>query len=151
MKFTIEVEDFWIEDGDLSTALTAHIKRSVIVDITKSIEDKVEKAVSEKVSARIDEKLDAVIDNTVSDMLEAGMITINRQPISIVQHIKNMFEKGHGWNDPRRQMEAIAKKFGAELKAQYNNIFAAQIVENMREQGMLKDDVAKLLLNKKPD
>ena len=63
MKFTIEVEDFWIEDGDLSTALTAHIKRSVIVDITKSIEDKVEKAVSEKVSARIDEKLDRILIN----------------------------------------------------------------------------------------
>jgi hypothetical protein len=146
MKFTVEVDDFWIEEDELSSALSADIKRNVVQQISKSIEDKVEEQITKKVTARINEKIEPLIDQTLSDLIEIGVIEHNRVEISIVQHVKNLFMKHNGWASPDRKLEAIAKKFGQELKLQYNNAFASKIVSNMKEQGLLKDEVVQILL-----
>ena len=146
MKFTVELEEFWLDEEELSSTLTSVIKRDVISQVSKSIEDKVEKQITEKVTECINEKLNPLIDNTLSDLIATGTLTINRQEITTVEHIKNLFMKNSGWNNPTRQMESIAKKFGEELKLQYNNMFATKIVDNMKKQGLLKDEVVQILL-----
>jgi len=58
-----------------------------------------------------------------------------------------LFFKNTGWNNPERVLKAIAMEFGKELKLQYNNMFANKIVQNMKEQGLLKDEVVQILLS----
>ena len=147
MKFSVDVDEFWLEEEELSEALTAHLKRSIIIEVSKSIEDKVQKAVTEKVTERIKEKLEPLIEATLDDLIEVGTINYNRESVTIVQHIKNLFEKHSGWSNPDKKIEAIAKKFGEELKLQYNSIFATKIVQNMNEQGLIKDSALKTLLD----
>ena len=146
MKFTVEVDEFWIEEEELSSALRGDIKRSVVNEISESIKDKVEKQITEKVNEVIDHKVALVVDTVLTDLVATGVIVRNSKEISIEQHVKNMFQSGHGWNNPNAQMERIAKKFGGELKVQYNNVFANKIVQNMKAQGLLKDEVVQILL-----
>ena len=149
MKFTIEVEDFWLEEDseDLVTELQSYVKRDVLNQISKNIEDKVEKQITEKINEVMDKKMTLILDNTLTDLIAPGTIHVNREDVTIVNYIKKLFQQNTGWNQPKDQIAKIAKAFGAEMKAQYNAVFASKIVESMKEQGLLKDDVVKILLN----
>lgn len=147
MKFTIEVDDFWLdEDDDIASGLRSHICHDVVCKISKSIEDKVQTQITAKVNEVIDEKMTLVIDSTLSDLVATSLIKSGSKEITIEQHLKDAFQHNHGWSNPTSKMEAIAKKFGDELKLQYNNAFANKIVQNMKAQGLLKDEVVQILL-----
>lgn len=149
MKFTVEVEDFWLEEEELTETLQGHIKHEVVREISASIKDKVEQKITEKIKDTIDQKISLIIDTVLTDLVTTGVIVRNGSEISIADHVKNLFQGNNRWSNVDQQMERIAKKFGEELKLQYNNIFAAKIVSNMRAQGFLKDDVAQMLLEDK--
>ena len=146
MKFTVEVEDFWLEEEELAAELQGHVKSEVVREISASIKDKVEKQITTQVKEVLDQKISLVIDTVLTDLVATGVIVSDRKEITIVEHVKNLFQKNHGWSNPTQQMERIAKKFGDELKLQYNNIFANKIVQNMKQQGLLKDEVVQILL-----
>jgi len=146
MKFTIEVDEFWIEEGELSDSLETHVTRDVVHQITKNIESKIDQQITEKVTAFIENRLSILIDKKLSDLVDIGVIKRNGVELSIEQHIKNIFMDNSGWGTPNRKIEAVAKKFGEEMKLQYNTVFASRIVENMKKQGFLKDDVTRILL-----
>ena len=149
MKFTVDVEEFWIEEDELTDALKRDVKRDVVNQISTDIKDKVEQEIALKVKEAIDNKINLIIDSTLTDLMATGVISRNNQEITIEAYVKDLFQKNTGWNQPARQIDDIAKKFGQELKAQYNNIFATKIVQNLKEQGMLKDEVAQILLEDK--
>ncbi len=146
MKFTVEVEDFWLEEAELATELQGLIKRQVVNDIAVSIKGKVEEQIAKKVKDTIDQKIALIIDTVLTDLIATSVIVVNKAEISISDHVKNIFQNNHGWHNPADQMKRIAKKFGDELKLQYNNAFANKIVANMKEQGLLKDEVVQILL-----
>ena len=45
-KFTIEIEEFYLEEQELSEALQLSVKNDVVNQIKKMIEDKVEKQIT---------------------------------------------------------------------------------------------------------
>ena len=150
MKFTIETNDFWLdEESELEPALKAHIIHNVISKITKDIEGKVQKEVSLKAQSLIADKLSSVIDNKLSELLTTGIISVSGKEVPIETHLKELFEKSHGWSNPSAKIQEFAKKFGESMKTQYNAVFANQIVVSMKEQGFLKDEVVNLLLTEK--
>ena len=147
MQFKIDLEDFWLEEDDnIEDALKSHIINSVTHKIIQSIQVKVDAQIAKRVNEVISEKLDKVIDDQLDKLIDAGVITYQREEISIVDHIKNLFLQSSGWSQPNTKIEKVAKAFGNELKLQYNNAFANKIVQNMKEQGLLRDDVVQILL-----
>lgn len=146
MKFTVEVEDFWLEEEQLSDALCSRVKSDVVIEITKNIEELTKRQITEKINEVMNKKISLVIDNVLTDLVATGIITVNRQEISIEDYIKKVFMENHGWGNPREQIAKIAKSFTAELKKQYDMVFANEIVVKMKEQGFLKDDLVQVLL-----
>ena len=151
MKFTVDLEDFWLDEdaSDIETELKNHIINSVVFQIGASIKEKVDTQISKTVNEVIERKLTTIIDDKLSDLIDIGTITRNRKEISIVDHVKEVFEDNNGWGSADKKIERIAKEFGHELKLQYNNAFANKIVMNMKEQGLLKDEVVQILLSPK--
>ena len=149
MKITVELDDFWIEEGELNSTLSAEIKRSVISQITKSIQDKVDTEITKKVEKVVSGKIASVIDMQIADCVNSGEIIVNKVPVAIKTHVQNLFNSNIGWNNPRDQIVRLANDFGKQLKAQYDAAFANRIVIAIREQGMLKDEVVQMLLENK--
>jgi hypothetical protein len=150
MKFTIEVNDFWLDEGaDLEPALQKHIVREVVSTITKSIQDKVDMQITMQVEKALNARLAFVISERISELIEAGTIMKNGKAVPLVDHIEELFHTNHGWNNPEEKMKKIAKDFGEQLKLQYNAMFANHIVQGLKTQGLLKDEVVKLLLEGK--
>lgn len=146
MKFVIEVEDFYLEEEEISEGLKAAVQRNVIAEIEKRIKDRVETAITTRVNTLINEKIAKIIDAKLSEFVATGTIIVDRKEVQIIDHLKGMFQTNHGWNNPANQMRQLAEAFGKELKARYDVAFANQIVIKINEQGMLKDEVVKLLL-----
>lgn len=46
----------------------------------------------------------------------------------------------------RAYIDGIAKEFAKEMEVQYSSAFANKIVMNMKDQGLLKDEVVQILL-----
>lgn len=150
MQFTIQVEDFYLDEyEELAPALRDYIKHDVVTKISSNISDKVQKEITEKVAAVIQEKISLTIDSEISDLVATGIINRNGKEISIVEHVKEQFLNNRDWNSVNSHVDSLAKKFAAELKRQYDAAFANHIVSGLKQQGLLKDDVVELLLGNK--
>jgi uncharacterized membrane protein YheB (UPF0754 family) len=147
MLFKIEVEDFWLEEGELTEALQDHVKKSVVAQISKSIEDRVQTAIATRVDAVIKEKISKIIDEKLTELVNNGVILVDRKEVKIVDHVSNLFQNNIGWNSPRDQIARLAEAFGKDLKTRFDAASANRIVVKLNEQGMLKDEVVKLLIN----
>ena len=97
----------------------------------------------------MNEKTSLIIDSTISDFIATGTIISGKSEVPLKAHLRRIFDNHHGWNSTDDKMKKIAKSFGDELKLQYNNVFANKIVQNMKEQGLLKDEVVQILLSDK--
>ena len=149
MKITLNLEDVWDEDTYLDDALVSSIKFSVIQEMKKNIQDDVDKKVTEIATQVIKDRLTGLIEEKISELIDVGKITVSGKQIPLTEHITNLFSKDHGWSQANQKIEHIAKEFGAELKLQYNNVFANRIVHNLKEQGFLKDELVSILLEDK--
>jgi len=147
MKFTIEVEDFWLDEEELTEALESHVKREVVREISASIKDKIEAQITKKITETINVKLEALIDVHLDSLIESNTIIKNNKEILIPEHIKQLFMNDRGWQNVDDKIRSYSKKFSTEMKLQYDAAFATKVVMNMKEQGLLKNDVVKMLLD----
>lgn len=149
MKFTIDIEDFCLdEDRDLEPALKKYIIDTVVREIWKGVEKKAEASVTKEVKDQVEKSFFRQIQSTVSEVIKTGKIKgeYNKEEITVQEWILEQFQKNSGWRSPESQLKDLAKKFGDELKARYDLMFASQIVMKLNQNGMLKEDVAKMLL-----
>lgn len=166
MKIEIDIEDLindlvgdaydYDEDGpgfdniDLNDAIKGNITNTVIRELLPRMKESIESGITKKIDAIITERVNFNVDKTLQNILEDEnfKFNYNRFEGTIKDYIKEKFQESGNWNNPREALDKVAKKYAQEMKAQYNNIFAARVVDNMREQGFLKDDFAKLLTEK---
>ena len=152
LKIEVDLEDvmsdmFNDEDSDLSSYIKADIVRSVINRIKPMMQESIDKLVTAKIQPIINSNIESAVSKTLDELIEKGEMKPHRsEPILIKDYVRNQFESNSGWGSPDKKIEELAKKFGAEMKLQYNNCFAMNIVKNLSEQGLLNDDVAKALL-----
>lgn len=147
MKFTIEVDDFWLDEEELSEALSSHVTREVVGKISASIKGQVETQITKKVNETIHAKLDVLIDVHLGNLIDSSVIIQNGKEILISEHIKELFMDDRGWNNVNTKIKEYSQKYSKEMKLQYDAAFATKVVMNMKEQGLLKNDVVKMLLD----
>ena len=155
MKITVDLEDFWLDEGDnIDSALKNHIVREVTRSIYGSIEKKLEKTIIVKIDEMIVKSMYKKANLFINKYLKEGTIKsqVNEnghyveKDITIEQYIKNKFQNDSGWSSPNDRIEKLAGSFSEDMKRRYDLLFAAQIVSKMGENDLLKDDVMKQLV-----
>ena len=147
MRFEIEIKDFWIEEGELTQELVKEIKSQIVGQILPTLKAQVQEKIFESTTKEISEKVTEVVNGELSRLIESGtLVNRDNKVIPIIDHVRNIFNNHHGWNSANDILARLAKGFGEELKLQYNAAFANKIVQNMKEQGLLRDDVVQILL-----
>lgn len=147
MKFTVEIDEFWIEEEELADSIKRHVIKEVTSSIKESITLQVQKIVTELTNAMTKEHIQETVENEIKKEIDTGEIVVYGTRIPIAAHIKKQFESNHGWN-PNAHVAEIAKKHGQELKARYDLAYATQLLVSLSEQGLLKAEMAALLLEK---
>lgn len=154
MKITVEMDDFWMNDEEsLSEKLNEYVVRKVLDEVSKHIKDKVETQITMQVKDTVEKSMYRQINEAIANTIAVGKVkslVSPYEPVPIEEFIKQKFEKETGWNSFDSKIKEIATKHSADMKARYDLLFASQLVAKMTENGLLKKDVAKLLLDKHP-
>lgn len=147
MKFTVEIEEFWLEEENLSDALQEAVKNSVLRQIQDNIKNQVETLVQTKILTVINSELETRAKVLTDEFVAKGKVKgrySNDPERTVEEYIASEFRAKD--SDFRSYIEKITKNQVIELKNRYDLLFASQIVTKINEQGLLKEDVAKLLL-----
>lgn len=153
MKFTVELDEFWMDEdyGTLDEKLKSYVIHDVIMQIKSGIREKIETEISSQIQKQLEQCMYEYIQKEVKDFISEGKIrksSYNKEEILIKDWIKEKFTGDTGYNNTEKVIKSLAKDFGKELKERYDLLFASQLVAKMSETGLLKEDVAKLLLPK---
>jgi len=159
MLFQVNVEDFWIDEENISKALERNITNAVVTKIKATIQEQVDKELGPKIEEACLAAVIPAIDKYIHKFItKEGKPVVIKKPryastdepeiIPFEDYLRDMFTANTNWN-PTREIKGFAEKFGKDLKLQYNAAFANQIVSNMKEQGFLKDEVTQILLGGK--
>ncbi len=151
MKFTVEIDEFWLDEDSngFEEELKTSIKNDVIREIKKSMDDKIQSEISRIAKDMIEKSMYSHIQSKVKEVIKNGTIKkdgYSNDEITIEAWIKSKFIGNSGYGSPDESIKKLAKQFGDEMKQRYDLLFASQIVAKLNEQGLLKEDVAKLLL-----
>lgn len=152
MEIKIDISDFYMNDGDLESSLKEYVADKVIREIWGLIEKKVDAFCETEIKKQIENEMYSQMKLFIKDFIEAGTVpspSNSKEQVTIAKYIEEKFKNSHGWGSPDERIREIATKFGNELKQRYDILFASQLVSKLNTNGMLKEDVAKLLLDEK--
>jgi hypothetical protein len=142
MKYTVEVEDFFMdEDDDLSKKLNDYVVHQVITQIWEKINKKVDDEIRLAVQAYIERELTAKINARIADIVMSEKIKKDGKEQMVVDYIKDRFINNSGWTSPIDQITKLAKEYGNEMKKRYDYLYANQIVQQMRNIGVIKEEI----------
>lgn len=147
MKFTVEVEDFYMEEEDLSTALQYSIKTEVVREIKKSIETQVSDFMNKIMKEEIQSELKGRVKGLVEDFMQVGKVKghySGDQELTVKEWISRSIQKENG--DIHSTISKMVKLQFEGLQKRYDLMFASQLISKINQQGYLKEDVARLLL-----
>jgi len=155
MKFTIEVDDFYIEEGDLESNLKSHIITSCVHKITTDLKQKIDDGVSKEIKAQVEQTLYRKIGMFVTECIANDKIKgyYSSDPqITLQEWVKTQFTETARQKAPVDDtIRKLAVAFGDEMKKRYDLLFASQLVAKMKESGFIKEEAIALLLENKKD
>lgn len=150
MQFTIEVSDFWLdEEKELEPALRNHIIRDVVSKIEASIKQKIDDHIQKEVKSQVEQSLYRKINSLVGEIIATDKVKgkyTNDKEMTLQEWIHAEFFNNTGYRSPEETIKGLAKKYGDEMKQRYDLLFASQIVAKMSDNGFLREDAMKLLL-----
>lgn len=153
MKFTIDLEEFYLESDEGSENIETELKRfivnTVVMEIYKKIKPDIEAMTSIEIKNNIDASIAVEIEKIVSEFCKSGMVNDRydqNKKTPFLQWIDSTFQE----QLTRLNLDALIKKkadtIAAGLEKRYDLLFASQIVSNLNKAGFLRSDAAALLL-----
>ncbi|KZE77515.1 hypothetical protein AV926_14170 [Myroides marinus] len=161
LKIEVDLNDIYTEYED-EVSITSLVKEEITSRIKKEAYEMFSKEAKEAFTNQVVRKIeldkDLVIKNTIKELFTNKKIFKNTYggqltEMTLEEKITNELERNYNteskFNDYfRKHFENCTTQISKELKERYDLLFASQIVAKLNEQGMLKEDVAKILLNK---
>lgn len=161
LKIEIDLTDIYTE-YESEVAITDLVKDEITSRIKKDAYEMFSKDAKEAFTNQVVRKIeldkDLVIKDTLKELFSNKKIfksSYNGQTTEMTLEEKITYELERNYNNEskfndyfRKHFESCTTQISKELKDRYDLLFASQIVAKLNEQGMLKEDVAKILLNK---
>jgi hypothetical protein len=158
VKVEVDLSEFYSED---ESSFSEQIKDSIAYTVKQQILADWNAKITSEFSGKIKEAVKQVkeehIDSTMVDLIQNGEIKMHDgKKISIADYIQanleNEYLKDHQFKGTvNRIINNQSTSLIEELKNRYDMLFASQLVDRLNKQGMLKEDVAKMLLKDNSD
>ncbi|MEO9884958.1 MAG: hypothetical protein ABJG33_04900 [Balneola sp.] len=150
IDLSIRMDDIWVDEGDVEGALKSRIIREAEKAIWDKIKENVEKTVNAKVIALVESKMDAQIYEEITSIIKEDKIKPRYgKEQSLREFVEGRFNESNtrGGKTVEKVVSDLAKNFGSEMKDRYDMLFASQLIVKLRDQGILKEEFAKSILD----
>src|SRR5579859_4531038 len=135
MKFTVEVDEFWLdEEADLALTLQNSVKNDVVNQIHKSVEKQVTDLMNKIMKEEITSKMNAIVGDLMRDFLVKGVVkgSYSSDPeMPLPEWIKKQVQSQNGTIQDWIKKSVTTQV--DELKKRYDLLFATQIVSKLNE------------------
>lgn len=157
INVTVDLEEFYgDEDLTLSESVKVELTNRVKNEIWKIFKEESLQSFDNQVKKQISLDKDLKIKETLDDLFSNKKIKKSYsggQMITVQEYLEEEIDRNIGASNEfdRRTREFILKQsetISKGLKDRYDMLFASQIVNKLNEQGLLKEDIAKILLDK---
>lgn len=148
INVTVDLDDIWADEESLTHAIESTVKYKVLTEIEAKIKDKVDLHITKKVNEEVEKHMYRQINSFIEQFIKEGKTKSSRsnELVTIEKFIEERFVYQTGYGTPAELIEKLAKQFSTDMKNRYDLLFASQLVAKMNESGLLKKDVAKILL-----
>ena len=147
MKFTVEVEEFYLEEGELAAELKHQIKNDVIKQIRDNVKKQVDDFMNDYVIKELDSELKTRVKIQIDEFVATGKVKgkySGDSTRSFAEWIADNIREDKSALD--NAIKKIAASHVEELIKRYDLLFATQLITKIKDQGFLKEDAVKLLL-----
>ena len=150
MKFTVEIEDGWIEDGELNAELKRQVISGIVNQITPVLAEGHIRLIGETAKKNIIKIFDDAANKETEKFILEGKVKSDRGNglVTVQEFIKEKFDSSNSYSSQKELIEKLAKNYSIEIKNRYDMMFASQLVIKMSEQGLLKEGVLQSLMDK---
>lgn len=150
MKITIDVSD-WYHDDDmnLEESLKQAVIRQVTSEVQSQIKEQVRCAITELLISEFREQVTENVSSLIKELLESKTMRPRyggSESVTMHEYFVGIFSNESYTRDLDGAISKIAKTHAENIKSRYDMLFASSIVSKLQEHGMLKEDVAKLIL-----
>lgn len=150
MKIQIDVSDFYLdEDSNLEEGLKNYVTDEAIASIFGKIKDKVAIEIKQVVEAHVL----ANLSSKIAEAMQDGKIKnrSNNTLVTIKEYVEDCLisNPSSGWVSFDKTIREVSKTFCDEMRRRYDLTFASNIVANLVNNKMIKDEVVKLAIGEK--
>jgi len=175
INVTVDLEDFYNEDDSsfneqILDSIHYQVKNEIWSEFKKIALDEFKLKINRELEKGKEEETDRIISKIFSEkkikIREASKGNPEPETITLFEYIEEKISKDYFSPDKtadnvlnrklhdkqiifEKMISDSADKIGNQLKERYDLLFASQIVAKLNQQGMLKDDIAKILLENK--
>lgn len=144
-----------VSDSSFLDAIKDGIRAEVVQKVLAEWRKQAADAFGQEIRKTVEEMQSGFFSAVLQNLVEEKSIPGSRygmegEKISIIDVMRNRLTQWDLLNKTDDRLVRIAReqadKSHAELKARYDLLFASQLVTRMNESGMLREDVARLLL-----
>ena len=156
INVTVDLEDFYIDEdsSNLNDEIKKDIANKVKNLVWKQFEENALKSFDNQVKRQIEIDRELKIKQTIDDLFKNKKLKkpySGNELVSVEDYIIDELNRNIGASNQfdrniRDLIDKKASEIAKDLKDRYDLLFASQIVSNLNKQGMLKDDIAKILL-----
>jgi hypothetical protein len=172
INVTVDLEDFFSEDeNSFNEQILNHIEWQVKTQVWNEFKTIALDRFKEKINSEINESKEQEMDRIIHKIFTEKKIKVreatkgNPEPemVTLFEYIEDKVNKDYfNANNTadsilnrklhekqiqfEKMIEVASEKIGSEIKDRYDLLFASQIVSNLNKNGMLKEDIAKILL-----
>jgi len=155
INVTVDLSEFYSEEDerDFSSQIKDSISYQVKNQIVAEWKEKIGVEFNNAVKAEVEKQKEAFITNEMERAIVDSKVKkgYSGEMITISEWINEELQKAH-LSDNRlkeflnNQTKQLSDKLSKELKERYDLMFATQIINKLHENGMLNENVAKLML-----
>lgn len=163
IQVNVDLSELFIDEDEAGVSLQTSIQNSVIHTVKQQVMELLKKDATDKISAlavsAIEEQKEVVIADIVHKAIHEQKVkkaySGSGEMLTYAQYMQESLERTYlQENQISRKIDDSVKQIGteiaAELKKRYDLLFASQIVTRLNQQGMLREDVARILLGDNP-
>ena len=150
INVTIDLDDLWTDESSISEEISMEIKRKVLEEIWNKLKPAVEDQITRVTKNEVEKMYCRKINTFIDEFFETGELKSpknSNEKMTLKEYILYLIQNNTNWNSPNENIKKLAQKFGEEMKNRYDLLFASQLVAKMNENGLLKEDVVKKLLD----
>lgn len=173
INVTVDLTDFFSEDeSSFNEQILSHIEWQVTSKVWEEFRNKALDSFKNKIDAELEKGKEIELERIITKVFTDKKIKTressknNPQPemVTLFEYIEDKISKSY-FSEERtassildsklrekevmfeKMVSSSAEEIGTKLKNRYDLLFASQIVSNLNKNGMLKEDIAKILLN----